>query len=100
MHYFKAMSNSIDLYKGISLHIVPVRFILPCLYIDDVSSCFKNMSVPDSAKIKKILFKIFKSNELSIECNLIVTEFHDQLIKTCFSNVSRYIQFSLTVNVT
>ena len=49
------------------------------LYRDDSVSCFENISVPDSEKIKKKLFKIFKSNGLSItvECNLIVTDFLD-----------------------
>ena len=27
----KAMLNSIDLYKGIFLHVIPVRIIVPCL---------------------------------------------------------------------
>ena len=47
------------------------------LYRDDGLSCFENISGPDSEKIKKKLFKIFKSNGLSItvECNLIATEF-------------------------
>ena len=50
-----------------------------CLYNDDGLSCFENMSGPDSGKLKKKLFKIFKSNGLSItaECNLIVTVFLD-----------------------
>ena len=49
------------------------------LYRDDGLSCFENISGPDSEKIKKKLFKIFKSNGLSItvECNLIVTDFLD-----------------------
>ena len=49
------------------------------LYRDDGLSCFENISVPDSEKIKKKLFKIFKSNRLSItvECSLIVTDFLD-----------------------
>ena len=49
------------------------------LYRDDSVSCFENISVPDSEKVKKKLFKIFKSNGLSItvECNLIVTDFLD-----------------------
>ena len=49
------------------------------LYRDDGLSFFKNISGPDSEKIKKKLFKIFKSNGLSItvECNLIVTDFLD-----------------------
>ena len=32
------------------------------LYRDDCLSCFENISRPDSEKIKKELFKIFKSN--------------------------------------
>ena len=49
------------------------------LYRYDGLSCFENISGPDSEKIKKKLFKIFKSNGLSIavECNLIVTDFLD-----------------------
>ena len=49
------------------------------LYRDDGSSCFENISGPDSERIKKNLFKIFKCNGLSItlECNLIVTDFLD-----------------------
>ena len=49
------------------------------LYRDDGLSCFENISGPDSEKIKKKLFKIFKCNGLSItvECNLIVTDFLD-----------------------
>ena len=47
------------------------------LYIYDGLSCFENISGPDSEKIKKKLFKIFKSNGLSItvECNSIVRLF-------------------------
>ena len=32
------------------------------LYRDDRLSCFENISRPDSEKIKKELFKVFKSN--------------------------------------
>ena len=28
--YFKVMPNSIDFYKGIFLHFIPVRIIVPC----------------------------------------------------------------------
>ena len=28
--YLKAMPNSIDFYKGIFLHVIPVRIIVPC----------------------------------------------------------------------
>ena len=31
--YFKAMPNSKDFYKGISLHIIPVRIIVPWLEV-------------------------------------------------------------------
>ena len=46
---------------------------------DDGLSCFENMSGPDSEKIKKNLFKIFKNNGLGIteECNLIFTDILD-----------------------
>ena len=49
------------------------------LYRDVDLSCFENISGPDSEKITKKLFKIFKSNGLSItvECNLTVTDFLD-----------------------
>ena len=49
------------------------------LYRDHCLSYFENMSGPDSEKIKKNLFKIFKSNGLriTVECNLIVTDFLD-----------------------
>ena len=49
------------------------------LYREDGFSCFENISGPDSEKIKTKLFKIFKSNGLSIavEFNLIVTNFLD-----------------------
>ena len=49
------------------------------LYRDDVLSCFENISRLDSEKIKKKLFKIFKSNRLriTVECNLIVTDILD-----------------------
>ena len=42
------------------------------LYSDDGLSCFENISGPDSEKIKRKLFKIFKSNGLNItvESNL------------------------------
>ena len=29
--YFKAMPNSINFYKGISLHVISVRIIVPCI---------------------------------------------------------------------
>ena len=46
---------------------------------DDSLSCFQNKSGLNSEKIKKKLFKIFKSNGLrtTVECNLIVTDFLD-----------------------
>ena len=49
------------------------------LYRDDGLSCFENISGPDSEKIKKILFKSFKSYRLSIivKYNLIVIDFLD-----------------------
>ena len=49
------------------------------LYREDGFSCFENISGPDSEKIKTKLFKIFKSNGLSIavELNLIVTDYLD-----------------------
>ena len=49
------------------------------LYIDDDLSCFENLSRPDSEKTKNKLFKIFESNGVSmtVECNLIVTDFPD-----------------------
>ena len=45
------------------------------LWRDDDLSCFENIW-PDSKKIKKKLFKTFKSNGLNIteECNLILTK--------------------------
>ena len=30
--YFKAMPNSIDFYKGIFLHVIPIRIPIPCFY--------------------------------------------------------------------
>ena len=49
------------------------------LYRNDGLISFKSISGPDLKKIKKKLFKIFKSNGLSITigCNLIVTDFLD-----------------------
>ena len=49
------------------------------LYRDDGLSCFENISEPDREEIWEKLFKIFKSNRMSItvECNLIVTDFLD-----------------------
>ena len=43
------------------------------LHSDDGLTCFENVSGPDSEKIKKKLFKIFKSNGLSITDYLDVT---------------------------
>ena len=49
------------------------------LYRDDRLGCFENTSGPDSERIKKKIIEIFKSNGLNItvECNLIVTDFLD-----------------------
>ena len=49
------------------------------LYRDDGLGGFENISGPDSERIKKKIIKIFKSNGLNItvECNLIVTDFLD-----------------------
>ena len=49
------------------------------LFRDGRFSCFEKMAGPDSEKIQKKLFKIFKSNGLGItvECILIVTDFLD-----------------------
>ena len=49
------------------------------LYRDDGLSCFESISGPDSEKIKKKLFKIFKSNGIyiTVESNLTVTDFLD-----------------------
>ena len=62
------------------------------LYRDDGLSCFENISVPDSEKMKKKLFKIFKSNRLSItvECSLIVTDFLDVTFDLKFPTYYRY----------
>ena len=60
------------------------------LFRDDDLSCFENISGRDSEKIKKKIFKIFKSNWLSItvECNFIVAEFFDVIFDlksvTCY----------------
>ena len=49
------------------------------LYRDDGLGCFENISGLDSERIKKKIIKIFNSNGLNItvECNLIVTDFLD-----------------------
>ena len=49
------------------------------LYRDDGLSCFQDLSGPESKKIKKKLCKIFKKHGLNItvECNLRITEFLD-----------------------
>ena len=46
------------------------------LYRDDGWSCIENLSGPDSEKIKKKLFKIFKNNGLNVavEFNFIVID--------------------------
>ena len=31
--YFKAMPNSVEFYKGIFLHVIPVRIIVPWCYV-------------------------------------------------------------------
>ena len=36
--HFKAISNSIDFYKEIFLHVIPVPIIVPCLYPKDIAS--------------------------------------------------------------
>ena len=36
MLYFKAVPNSIDFYKGIFLHVIPVRITVPCFYYVNV----------------------------------------------------------------
>ena len=61
-------------------------------YRDDGLSCFENTSGPDSEKIKKKLFKIFKSNGLSITvgCNLIVTDFLDVTFDLKFATYCPY----------
>ena len=79
------------------------------LYRDDGLSCFENISGPDSEKIKKKLFKIFKSNGLSItvECNLIATEFlnvtvHLKLnlpLTICIENQTNYC-ISINIPIT
>ena len=49
------------------------------LFKDDGLSCFENISRANAEKLKKNLFKFFKSNGLSItvECNLSITDFLD-----------------------
>ena len=49
------------------------------LYRDDGLGCFGNISGPYSERIKKKIIKIFKSNgsNITVECNLIVTDFLD-----------------------
>ena len=49
------------------------------LYRDDGLSYFQNISDPDSEKIKKKMCEIFKENRLNItvECNLAITDFLD-----------------------
>ena len=33
MLYFKAIPNSVNFYKGIFLHVIPVHIIVPCLHV-------------------------------------------------------------------
>ena len=49
------------------------------MYKDDGLSCFHNFSVPESEKIKRKFCEIFKQNGLniSVECNLQITDFLD-----------------------
>ena len=49
------------------------------LHRDDGLTCFQDLSGPESQKIKKKLYKIFKKHGLNItvECNLRITEFLD-----------------------
>ena len=79
-----------DSYDGAELCKLVVLYLLDLLtkefvkqniglYRDDVLSCFENISGPDSEKIKKKLSTFFKSNGLiiTVECNLVVTDFLD-----------------------
>ena len=49
------------------------------LYRDDGLGCFQNLSGPESEKVKKKLWKVFKQSGLSVtvECNLQITDFLD-----------------------
>ena len=56
-------------------NLAPIRG----LYRHDGLGCFQNLSAPESEKVKKKLYKIFKQSGLSItaECNLQIADFLD-----------------------
>ena len=67
------------------------------MYKDDGLSCFHNFSVPESEKIKRKFCEIFKQNDLniSVECNLQITDFLDVTfdLRTgkCYSYMNCYL---------
>ena len=67
------------------------------MYKDDGLSCFHNFSVPESEKIKRKFCEIFKQNGLniSVECNLQITDFLDVTfdLRTgkCYSYMNCYL---------
>ena len=53
--YFKGMTNSIDFYKRISLHVIPIRIKFPCYYNRSQQNMksFKNQKMCWSKLYKK-----------------------------------------------
>ena len=67
MLYFKAMPNSVDFYKGIFLHVIPVCIIVPCLKVVSATFllvCFLNLNESTYQTKKNVFY--FTSKALFI----------------------------------
>ena len=54
--YFKVMPNSRDFYKGIFLHVVPVRIIVPWVYWVEISTWFSQTEMKSQPRMKISIF--------------------------------------------
>ena len=54
--YFKAMPNSIDFYKEIFLHVIPVCIIVPCLHREHKAAGIKEIIIIYTEKFLKFNF--------------------------------------------
>ena len=76
--YFKAMPNSIDFYKGIFLHVIPVRMIVPCFKEHlqaAVSARFLFYESNHQKVLKKMLWKIWENSQENVRKSIYFLKF-------------------------
>ena len=67
--HFKAISNSIDFYKEIFLHVIPVPIIVPCLYPKDIASVIQAIDKTNKfLSLKAVCRNAFHNGAMAHTC--------------------------------